>query len=103
VTAPVRNEALAAGSSIVHRRTAQTNAAWRDGLAPSTAPPSLIRAARRRRASSSPRRNPHSTRGTGVPHDSRVPSLEAFGRRPRCLPHPRDGPASETLHKSGPV
>src|SRR5262249_47334457 len=44
--------------------------------------------------------NPHSTRGTGVPYDSRVPSLEAFGRRPRCLPHPRDGPTSETLHRS---
>ena len=33
-------------------------------------------------------------------HLSRVPSLEAFGRRPRCLPHRRDGPASETLHRS---
>jgi hypothetical protein len=28
-------------------------------------------------------RNPHSTRGTGLPYDSRVPSLEAFGRPPR--------------------
>jgi hypothetical protein len=34
------------------------------------------------------RRNPNSARGTGVPHDSRVPSLEAFGRRPRCLSSP---------------
>ena len=32
-----------------------------------------------------PRRNPHSTRGTLSAHLSRVPSLEAFGRRPRCL------------------
>ena len=34
------------------------------------------------------------------PHYSRVPSLEAFGRRPRCLPRRCDGPASETLHKT---
>ena len=32
------------------------------------------------------------------PHYSRVPSPEAFGRRPRCPRHRRDGPASETLH-----
>src|SRR5262249_21450754 len=47
------------------------------------------------------RRNPHSARGTGVPHHSRVHSLEAFARRPRCLPHTRHGPASETLHSNG--
>jgi hypothetical protein len=47
------------------------------------------------------RRNPHSSCGTGVPHESWVPSLEAFRRRPRCLPHCRDGPASETLHIGG--
>jgi hypothetical protein len=47
------------------------------------------------------RRNPHSARGTGVPHDSRVPSLDAFGRRPRCSPNRHDGPASETLHNTG--
>ena len=35
------------------------------------------------------------------PHYSRVPSLEAFGRRPRCQPDRRNGPASETLHTSG--
>ena len=46
-----------------------------------------------------PRPNPHSARGTVAAHLSRVPSLEAFGHRPRCLPHRRDGPASETLHK----
>src|SRR5207302_11181879 len=29
------------------------------------------------------------------------PSLEAFGRRPRCKPNRRHGPSSETLHRSG--
>ena len=48
-----------------------------------------------------PRPNPHSPRGTVPPHLSRVHSLEAFGHRPRCVPHRRIGPASETLHKSG--
>jgi hypothetical protein len=43
------------------------------------------------------RTNPHKARRTGVLHDSRVPSLEAFRRRPWCLPNRRDGPASETL------
>jgi hypothetical protein len=50
------------------------------------------------------RRNPHSARGTGVPHDPRVPSLEAFGRRPRCLPrrlamgrHPKPFTSAERL------
>src|SRR5208282_6064970 len=33
-----------------------------------------------------------------APHLPRVPSLEAFGRRPRCKPNRRDGPSSETLH-----
>ena len=32
---------------------------------------------------------------------SRFPSLEAFGRRPRRQLHRRDGPSSETLHKLG--
>ena len=32
---------------------------------------------------------------------SRFPSLEAFGRRPRRQLHRRDGPSSETLHNSG--
>src|SRR6266851_1150067 len=31
----------------------------------------------------------------------RVPSLEAFGRRPPCKPNRRDGPSSETLNKTG--
>src|SRR5712691_5572304 len=35
-----------------------------------------------------------------APHLPRVPSLEAFGRRPPCKPNRRDGPASETLRKS---
>ncbi len=78
---------------------ADANAAWRRSLTPSAAQPPLHGAARLNRATRPRRRNPHSTRGTGVPPDSRVPSLEAFGRRPRCLPHRRDGPASETLHK----
>jgi hypothetical protein len=69
---------------------------------PSAAPPALIGVARRRRAISSLRRNPHSARRARSPHYSRVPSLEAFGRRPRCLPNRRDGPASETLHISRP-
>src|SRR5450631_3001752 len=34
-----------------------------------------------------------------APHLPRVPSLEAFGRRPPCKPNRRDGPSSETLHK----
>jgi hypothetical protein len=48
--------------------------------------PGLLRSPRLRPIEqNNPRRsNPHSVRGTGVPHDSRVPSLEAFGRRPRC-------------------
>src|SRR5882757_3523881 len=33
-----------------------------------------------------------------APHLPRVPSLEAFGRRPPCKPNRRDGPSSETLH-----
>ena len=33
------------------------------------------------------------------PRLPRVPSLQAFGRRPRCKPNRRDGPSSETLHK----
>ena len=32
---------------------------------------------------------------------TRFPSLEAFGRRPRCKPHRLDRPSSETLHMSG--
>jgi site-specific DNA recombinase len=37
------------------------------------------------------RPNPHSARGTRVPHHSREPSLEAFGRRPRVLAQPLRG------------
>jgi hypothetical protein len=33
-------------------------------------------------------------------HLPRVPSLEAFGRRPPCKPNRRDGPSSETLHRN---
>ena len=33
-------------------------------------------------------------------HFPRVPSLKAFGRRPRCKPHRCDRPASETLNMS---
>ena len=36
-------------------------------------------------------------------HLSRVHSLAAVRRRPRCVPHRRLGPASETLHKGGPA
>src|ERR1035441_2604684 len=32
---------------------------------------------------------------------TRVPSLEAFGRRPRCKPNRPDRPSSETLHITG--
>jgi hypothetical protein len=35
------------------------------------------------------------------PHLPRVPSLEAFGRRPRSKPKRRHGPSSETLHITG--
>ena len=45
--------------------------------------------------------NPHSTSGPTVDHLSRVLSLEAFRRRPQDVPHRRDRPASENLHKSG--
>ena len=34
-------------------------------------------------------------------HFPRFRSLKAFGRRPRCKPHRRHGPASETLNKLG--
>jgi len=34
-------------------------------------------------------------------HLPRVPSLEAFGRRPQRKPIRRDGPSSETLHTNG--
>ena len=52
-------------------------------LAPIT-PPATSSAARQPR----PRRNPHRPRGTVAPHIPRVPSLKAFGRRPRPLPAP---------------
>jgi hypothetical protein len=42
-------------------------------------------------------RKPHSTRGTTACHFPRFHSLKAFGRRPRCNPHRRNRPASETL------
>ena len=42
--------------------------------------------------------NRHSARPPSAPNLPRVPSLEAFGRRPRCKPNRRDGPSSETLH-----
>ena len=45
-----------------------------------------------------PLSNPHSARGTTACHLPRFPSLKAFGRRPRCKPHRRDRPASETLN-----
>ena len=44
--------------------------------------------------------NPHRTRGPTSNHLSRLLSLEAFRRRPQYVPPRRDGPASETLHKS---
>ena len=46
-----------------------------------SARPSSAAAPRRARS------NPHSARGTVLPHFPRVPSLEAFGRRPRCSWH----------------
>jgi len=36
--------------------------------------------------------------GTARASPSRFLSLKAFGRRPRCKPHRRHGPASETLN-----
>src|SRR5450755_2747744 len=39
-------------------------------------------------------------RGATACHFPRVPSLKAFGRRPRCKPHRCDRPASETLNNS---
>jgi hypothetical protein len=40
-------------------------------------------------------------RGATACHFPRVPSLKAFGRRPRCKPHRCDRPASETLNTNG--
>src|SRR6266481_462262 len=48
-----------------------------------------------------PRLNPHSARGTIACHFPRFRSLKTFGRRPRCKPHRRDRPASETLNNDG--
>ena len=45
--------------------------------------------------------DPHDARGAAACHFPRVPSLKAFGRRPRCKPHRCDRPASETLNKTG--
>ena len=36
-----------------------------------------------------------------LPESYPATSLDAFGRRPRCLSHDRDPPSSETLHRSG--
>jgi hypothetical protein len=49
-----------------------------------------------------PLSNPHSAWGTTACHFPRFRSLKAFGRRPRCKPHRRDRPASETLNKVRP-
>ena len=49
-------------------------------------------------------RHPHhrhqiSMRAAAVrPNLTRIPSLEAFGRRPRCKPYRLDRPLSDTLH-----
>ena len=45
-----------------------------------------------------PRSNPHSATGTTPCHFPRFRSLKAFGRRPRCTPHRRHRPPSETLN-----
>src|SRR3979490_3107693 len=46
---------------------------------------------------------PHRSKPAAPPHapPARFPSLEAFGRRPRCKPHRLDRPSSENLHTSG--
>ena len=51
-----------------------------------------------RRHTALPSANPHSARGTVACHFPRLRSLKAFGRRPRCKPRRRHGPASETLN-----
>ena len=56
---------------------------------------------RGRRHAGLPRPNLHSARGTVACNFPRLRSLKAFGRRPRCKPHRRDRPASETLAKRG--
>ena len=56
----------------------------------------LIGVARRHPAL--PHANPHNARGTVACQFPRFRSLKAFGRRPRCTPHRRDRPASETLN-----
>ena len=48
------------------------------------ASPSVHHTLHRRQHLRSPLRNPHSARGSTVTHLPRVPSLEAFGRRPQC-------------------
>jgi hypothetical protein len=86
--------------SIIARPTiARADATCSPGPTRSATRTAWLRAVRLNQTAIASPPNPHSARGTGVPHDSRVPSLEAFGRRPRYLPHRRDGPASETLHK----
>jgi hypothetical protein len=49
------------------------------------------------RRPSSLQSNRHSTQAAAALHFPRVPSLEAFGRRPRCQPNHRERPSSETL------
>ena len=60
-----------------------------------------VRAISQKLYSQSQPRNPHSVSRATSPHVPRFPSLEAFGRRPRCKPHRPDRPSSETLHRSG--
>lgn len=79
----VNNDTLPGRVSLARMPIADADAAWRGSFTPAAAQPHLHGAARHNQANRPQRRNPHSTRGTGVPYDSRVPFLEAFGRRPR--------------------
>ena len=97
-TALVRCNALPCRESLNHLRIAWSDATRSDTLGRSAARPALLAAARLHRAVNSRRPNPHSAHGALAPYISRVPSLEAFGRRPRCQPRRRNGPSSETLH-----
>jgi hypothetical protein len=86
----------------MRRELSRKPSSWLRKRSRSARPPAAITRSLRRRAlppPSSPQSNAMAP-GT-VLHFPRVPSLEAFGRRPQCQTHRREGPSSETLHNRG--
>ena len=77
-----------------HRRSSESETHQRPPSPDGRALASCVRRQRRDQIAIAPA-------SRSAPHLPRVPSLEAFGRRPRCKPNRRDGPSSETLHRSG--